>query len=104
EVLRLAMDMVAAGAALCVPGNHEVRLLRKLQGRSVKPTHGLDATLEQLSREPAELSQRAAQFIDGLVSHYVLDDGKLVVAHAGMTEALQGRGSGAVREFALYGQ
>ena len=45
-----------------------------------------------------------ADFLDGLVSHYVLDDGKLVVAHAGMKEEMQGRGSGKVRDFALYGE
>ncbi len=39
-----------------------------------------------------------------LVSHYVLDDGKLVVAHAGMKEEMQGRGSAKVRDFALYGE
>jgi protein phosphatase len=43
-------------------------------------------------------------FLDGLVSHYVLDDGKLVVAHAGMKAEMQGRGSGRVRDFALYGE
>ena len=45
-----------------------------------------------------------AEFLDGLVSHYVLDDGKLVVAHAGMKAEMQGRGSGRVRDFALYGE
>ena len=34
----------------------------------------------------------------------MLDDGKLVVAHAGMKEAWQGRASSRVREFALYGE
>ena len=38
------------------------------------------------------------------LSHYVLDDGKLVVAHAGMKEEMQGRGSGRVRDFAMYGE
>jgi protein phosphatase len=103
-VLQLAMKMVAAESALCVPGNHEMKLLRKLRGRDVKPTHGLAQTLEQLEREPPELQKKVADFIDDLVSHYVLDDGKLVVAHAGMKESMQGRGSGAVREFALYGE
>lgn len=104
EVLRLAIDMVAGGAALCVPGNHEAKLLRLLQGRNVKLTHGLAETVEQLGRTSEAFRGRVAAFIDGLVSHYVLDDGKLVVAHAGMKESLQGRGSGAVREFALYGE
>ena len=104
EVLRLVMDMVDSGAALCVPGNHEVKLLKKLRGNQVKLTHGLAETVAQLEQAPPELSRRAEQFIDGLVSHYVLDDGKLVVAHAGLTEPLQGRGSGAVRQFALFGE
>jgi protein phosphatase len=43
-------------------------------------------------------------FCWGLVSHYVLDDGKLVVAHAGPEERLQGRSSARVRDFALYGE
>jgi protein phosphatase len=44
------------------------------------------------------------KFLDSLVSHYVLDDGKLVIAHAGMKETMQGRASRAVRAFALYGE
>jgi protein phosphatase len=103
-VLRLAMDMVAAGTALCVPGNHDVKLLRKLQGRDVQITHGLAESLEQLERTTPEFHAEVVAFLDSLVSHYVLDDGKLVVAHAGMKEAMQGRGSRAVRDFALYGE
>lgn len=104
EVLRLVMAMVAQGSALCVPGNHEAKLLRKLRGKDVKPTHGLQATLDQLAATDAAFHRQVEQFIDGLVSHYVLDDGKLVVAHAGLKQTLQGRGSGAVREFCLYGE
>jgi len=108
EVLQLVMDMVAAGAALCVQGNHEARLLRKFNGRDVKLTHGLVETLAQIEALPdAERSGFVAEartFIDGLRSHYWLDDGKLVIAHAGLKEEMHGRGSGAVRSFALYGE
>jgi polynucleotide kinase-phosphatase len=104
ETLRLAMRMVKAGTALCVPGNHDVKLMRKLRGRDVQITHGLANSLEQLEKESPEFREEVSQFIDDLVSHYVLDDGKLVVAHAGMKEEMQGRGSGKVRDFALYGE
>ena len=72
-------------------------------------THGLDRSLAEIDALPggAPRSSRATRrsdFLDGLVSHYVLDDGKLVVAHAGMKEEMQGRGSGKVRDFALYGE
>jgi len=98
------MSMVEQGAALCLPGNHDVKLLRKLHGRDVRITHGLAETLEQLESEPEEFKQKVTGFIDGLVSHYVLDAGRLVVAHAGLKAELQGRASARVREFAMYGE
>jgi protein phosphatase len=103
-VLRLVMRMMAEGKALCVPGNHDIKLLRKLNGKNVQITHGLAESLVQLDGESPEFLERVRQFIDGLVSHYVLDGGKLVVAHAGLKESMQGRGSGKVREFCLYGE
>ena len=104
QVLKLVMNAVASGVALCVPGNHDAKLMRKLRGREVQITHGLAESLAQLANEPEDFRKLIAEFIDDLVSHYVLDDGKLVVAHAGMKESMQGRGSGAVREFALFGE
>jgi protein phosphatase len=103
-VLRLVMSMVASSSALCVPGNHDVKLMRKLQGRNVQLTHGLAESVAQLEAETPQFQQRVAEFIDGLVSHFVLDEGRLVVAHAGMKQAFQGRASGRVRDFALYGE
>ncbi|MBN1559482.1 polynucleotide kinase-phosphatase [candidate division KSB1 bacterium] len=103
-VLKLVMRMVADGAALCVPGNHDMKLMRKLRGKPVQITHGLADSLAQMQNEPQEFHTQVMNFLDSLVSHYVLDDGKLVVAHAGMKEEMQGRGSGKVRDFALYGE
>ncbi len=102
-VLRLVMGMVAAGDALCVSGNHEAKLVRALSGRNVKISHGLAETLAQLAAEPEEFRASVHRFADGLISHYVLDGGRLVVAHAGLIERYQGRASGRVRSFCLYG-
>lgn len=104
QVLKLVMNAVADGVALCVPGNHDMKLMRKLRGRDVQITHGLADSLAQLESETEEFRAKVAEFIDNLVSHYVLDGGRLVVAHAGMKESMQGRGSGAVRDFALFGE
>jgi protein phosphatase len=103
-VLRLVMGMVASGNAFCVPGNHEDKLLRALRGRDVKVTHGLAESLEQLAAEPAEFRAAVETFVDGLISHYVFDGGKLVVSHAGLVERMHGRASGRVRAFCLYGE
>ncbi|BDM71621.1 hypothetical protein HEK616_51080 [Streptomyces nigrescens] len=102
-VLRLVMGMVAAGHALCVPGNHENKLGRYLKGRKVQHTHGLAETIEQLEKEDAAFRDEVGAFLHGLVSHYVLDGGGLVVCHAGLPEKYHGRTSGRVRSFALYG-
>ncbi|WP_337061887.1 polynucleotide kinase-phosphatase [Kineococcus sp. G2] len=103
-VLRLVMGMVASGAAFCVPGNHEVKLLKALRGRPVQVTHGLAESLEQLDREDEAFRERVREFLDSLVSHHVLDGGRLVVAHAGLPERFHGRASARVRDFCLYGQ
>jgi protein phosphatase len=103
-VLRLVMGMVGDGDAFCVTGNHENKLLRALRGRNVQVTHGLAESLEQLTGETADFRASVERFMDGLISHYVLDGGRLVVAHAGITEQFQGRASGRVRDFCMYGQ
>ena len=108
DTLRLVRNMVRHGSALCVPGNHDEKLLKKLRGRDVKIAHGLALTLAEIEAVPEEvrgpLRTELATFLDSLVSHYVLDDGKLVVAHAGMKAEMQGRASARVRDFALYGE
>ncbi|MFD8480822.1 polynucleotide kinase-phosphatase [Kitasatospora sp. NPDC059673] len=103
-VLRLVMGMVAAGHALCVPGNHENKLGRWMDGRKVTVSHGLQETIDQLSGESEEFRAQVRSFMRGLVSHYLLDDGALVVCHAGLPEKLHGRASGRVRSHALYGE
>ncbi len=108
DTVRLVRNMIMHGSALCVPGNHDVKLARKLRGKNTQIKHGLAQSMAEIDAIPAEIrpefSRELADFLDGLVSHYVLDGGNLVVAHAGMKEEMQGRGSGAVREFALYGE
>ncbi len=125
DTLKLIMGMCEAGSALCVPGNHDMKLLRKLREPNktekfshrrdhrskivgTQITHGLSETLAELDALPTDerepFKERVITFLDSLVSHFLLDDGKLVVAHAGMKEEMQGRASGAVREFALYGE
>lgn len=103
-VLRLVMSMVKAGVAYCVPGNHDLKLQKYLSGKSVQLKHGLELTVEQLNPETASFKKTVEGFLYGLISHYVFDGGKLVVAHAGLKEDMQGRGSAAVRTFCTYGE
>ncbi|RVD43328.1 polynucleotide kinase-phosphatase [Mesorhizobium sp. M4A.F.Ca.ET.020.02.1.1] len=104
DALRIVMGMVAAGTAYCVQGNHERKLGRWLEGRKVTVAHGLQQTIDQLDAQDRGLREALPAFLDGLRSHVWLDGGRLAVAHAGLKEEMIGRGSGAVREFALYGE
>ena len=104
EVLKLVMGMHNAGMGICVPGNHDVKLARALRGKNVTQTHGLAESMSQMEQESEEFKVQVAEFIESMISHYVFDNEKLVVAHAGMKKELQGRASGRVREFALYGE
>jgi protein phosphatase len=102
-VLRLVMGMAAAGTALCVIGNHDDKMFRHLRGSAVKIKHGLAESLAQLAAEPEGFKEAVRDFLGGLPTHYLLDGGRLVVAHAGLKEELHGRVGGKVRSFCLYG-
>ncbi len=104
EVLRLVMDMVKAKQAFCICGNHDDKLKRFLMGKNVNLNHGLDKTVKQLESTSQEFRNETKKFLDSLISHYVLDDGKLVVAHGGLPEEMHGRAAAAVRAFCLYGE
>ncbi len=104
QTLGLVMDAVEHGGALAAPGNHDAKLARALSGHDVQRTHGLDRTMDELEKQPEAFRERVKAFVKRLPSHYELDRGRLVVAHAGMKEELQGRISREVRDFALYGE
>ena len=105
DTLSIVHNMMAAGAAFCVAGNHDDKLMRWLRGRPVQVKEGLEQSAAEMKRLPAEQRTEVATFLDRLASHYVLDGGRLVVAHAGLREEMHGRESeGGVRQFCLYGE
>jgi protein phosphatase len=104
EVLRIVMAAVEAGCGYVVQGNHDQKLSRWMAGRDVTISHGLQESIDQLALETPAFTATTKAFLDDLRSHYWLDGGRLAVAHAGLKEEMIGRGSGAVRDFALYGE
>ena len=104
DVLRVAMAAVASGIGFVVQGNHDSKLHRWLSGRDVKVAHGLQQSIDQLAGESDAFKAAVKAFLYDLRSHFWLDGGKLAVAHAGLKEDMIGRGSPAVRDFALYGE
>lgn len=103
-VLRLVMQLVKTGLALCVIGNHDDKLRRKLRGNKVTMNNGLAETVGQLTAEPPAFRDAVRRFLENLPYYILLDGGRLLVAHAGLRENLQGRTGDAVRSFCLYGE
>lgn len=107
DTLRIVYNMVQTGSALCVIGNNDDKLLRKLRGRNVQVRHGLEVTMEQIERLPTssrtQFSKQLVAFLSSLMSHYVLDEGHLVVAHAGLKAEMHGVITDRSHAFALYG-
>ena len=64
DTVRVAHNMIESDGALCVPGNHDMKLLRKLRGRDVQITHGLDRTLSELDAAPDEERDRFKELLD----------------------------------------
>ncbi len=104
---RLWIRLHAGGKALFVPGNHDNKLMRYLRGRKVTVSHGLAASIEQLDalprRERGELQAAILRFIAEAPPYLVLDDGKLIVAHAGIKREMIGKVSKRIQDFTLYG-
>ncbi|HEY7669856.1 MAG TPA: metallophosphoesterase [Hyphomicrobium sp.] len=103
DVVRIAIAMAERRQAFAVIGNHDDRFLRWLKGHEVKPTHGLERTVAQFAGESEAFRKEARAFLQGLPSYLWLEDGRLVVAHAGLKERMLGRNTAEVRRFCIYG-
>ncbi|MCL6610655.1 MAG: AAA family ATPase [Peptococcaceae bacterium] len=107
DSINLVMDMVSAGHALYIPGNHCRKLHAYFSGRKIKVGHGLEKTLAEIERlSPSDRESLTGRFMEmyGSAQPYlVLDGGRLVVSHAGIRENMIGRLSRRIREFCLFG-
>ncbi|WP_168734634.1 metallophosphoesterase [Deinococcus sp. KSM4-11] len=82
-VVRLVMDAVQRGTALCVRGNHDERLARALQGEAVETSKSLLVSLDQLSAVSEAERDAMRRFLASLPARLELDGGRLLVVHAG---------------------
>lgn len=102
-VLQLAINMVSSGAALCVMGNHDQKLLSYWKGES-KASEELTASLAQFQDKSESFRRQAMEFLQSLPAYLKLNDRRLIVAHAGLKEFLQKEDSPRAKEFAIHGE
>ncbi len=107
EVVRIVYELWKNGLAHYVPGNHCNKLYRYLSGNKVMIAHGLETTVEELDRlAPAERSKITDAFkilYEESPLYSLLDEGNLILAHAGIRGDYIGKMNEKVKTFVLYG-
>lgn len=89
---------------LNVQGNHDSKIARWLLGRNVRIGDGQKPTIGEFANMDEHSKRQWGEWMLGIEEHYVLDGGRLIVAHAGMDEANAGRKTKGASAFALYGK
>ncbi len=88
DVWNLLFVQQDAKSLIYSPGNHCNKFHRYLNGHNVQITNGLETTVaefKQYSKEKQEaFRKRFLAFFEMLPYYHTLDDGKLVIAHAGI--------------------
>ncbi|WP_226644500.1 bis(5'-nucleosyl)-tetraphosphatase PrpE [Mesobacillus subterraneus] len=108
KTAKLVWDLVVnKNSAFYVPGNHCNKLYRYLLGNKVQTTHGLETTVsEYMSMNPEmknDFRERFLRLYESAPLYHVLDQGRLVIAHAGIREDYIGTNNSKVKTFVLYG-
>ncbi|WP_339149660.1 MULTISPECIES: bis(5'-nucleosyl)-tetraphosphatase PrpE [unclassified Sutcliffiella] len=107
SVVKIVNALVEAGLGYYVPGNHCNKLYRFLLGNKVQHTHGLETTVAEFEAlsgaEQERFRQVFIKLYDDAPLYQVLDDGKLIVAHAGIKKEYIGKQGKKVKTFVLYG-
>jgi protein phosphatase len=107
KVIEIVWKLFKQNLGYYVPGNHCNKLYRYFSGNNVKILHGLETTVEELgSLSEKEIERYREMFIELYENsplYQQLDNGKLIIAHAGIKEELIGKQNKRVKTFVLYG-
>lgn len=106
-VLTHVSNWILSNEALYCPGNHCDKLYRYFQGRKVQIKNGLETTVSELEQLPNKsrnaISHQFKEVYEQSPLYLVLDQGNLIVAHAGIRPDMIGEMNKRVKTFVLYG-
>ncbi|MBE1556935.1 bis(5'-nucleosyl)-tetraphosphatase PrpE [Sporosarcina limicola] len=108
KILNLLFEIQDAGTLFYSPGNHCNKLYRFAKGNHVQLAHGLETTVAELNTFSKEKRKhflnRYRQFYEALPYYHTMNNGNLIVVHAGIREEMIGAPySEEIRVFVLYG-
>lgn len=106
RVLRWAMRAHRQGKMLCIKGNHERKLSRKVTTGETEGGFGLGGTLRAIRSQPDadQLISELSRFLLRLPTHLILDDRRagLIAVHGGIKAELVGTNDRKAENFCLY--
>lgn len=107
KIIEVVTRLVKTEGAHYSPGNHCNKLYRFFLGNKVQVSHGLETTVaeyESLNNlEQRRIREMFMELYEKAPLYQVLDEGKLVVTHAGIREDYIGKKHSGVKTFVLYG-
>ncbi len=103
NVLRLAMGMQHQGNAMTVMGNHDDRFMRWLKGNDVQIAFGLETSITEIRACSDAFAQAVLDYLQTISFYHAIDDGRMVITHAGLRPDMLGQTGPAVRAYCCYG-
>ncbi|MGE8205240.1 bis(5'-nucleosyl)-tetraphosphatase PrpE [Heyndrickxia sp. NPDC080065] len=107
KIIEIVWKLWQQNLAFYVPGNHCNKLYRYFIGRNVQITHGLETTVAELKactpKEENHYKKMFIQLYEESPLYQILNDKKLIIAHAGIREDYIGQYHKSVKTFVLYG-
>ena len=107
KMIATLWELWKSAGAYYVPGNHCNKLYRYFLGRKVQISHGLETTVAELAalslKDASHYKKMFIELYEGSPLYQVLDDKKLVIAHAGIKSEDIGKNNKSVKTFVLYG-
>ncbi|MCM3569975.1 bis(5'-nucleosyl)-tetraphosphatase PrpE [Neobacillus mesonae] len=93
--------------AVYTPGNHCNKLYRFFLGNKVQITHGLETTVAEYEslykKDQQSIRNKFIQLYENAPLYAVLDNEKLIIAHAGIKQKYIGKQDAKVKQFVFYG-
>ncbi|MFT8322347.1 MAG: bis(5'-nucleosyl)-tetraphosphatase PrpE [Bacillus sp. (in: firmicutes)] len=107
KVIDVLWKLMKNNQLFYVPGNHCNKLYRYFLGNKVQIRHGLETTVAEFQQltilEQKEVKEKFIELYENAPLYYILDDHKLIIAHAGIREDYIGSYSNKVKSYVLYG-
>lgn len=108
KIIEIVWKLVIDQKMACyTPGNHCNKLYRFFLGNKVQITHGLETTAaeyESLNKHDQDkVRKHFMELYEKAPLYLVLDEQRLIIAHAGIKENYIGKNNSKVKTFVLYG-